>query len=192
MTKNFAEQNFEALLNTYNVYFLEEIERRGWTYLLYAQEHSFYSENLVRDFYDGILDYDIGNGQIRVTMDGKVQMVDLRTISEIVGIPVKHGPNPHLQIIEYSSSMGPACRIPNDAGIMASTCYRNIIVVGRWVCTNITGTSKTSALYAPTLACIYALMTKNDDYCVVHQLFETICVTPRPAGYGRRYRYIHT
>jgi hypothetical protein len=141
------------MFDNFDVYFPQEIERRGWKSLIYGTGMPFFVEDLVREFYEGIQDFDIGNGVLRVLLERQMHRVDLNLIADVVGIPVRNGPNPHLQIVEYTSLMGPACRIPNDAGIMASTCYRNIIAAGRWIGTNITGTTKTSAFYAPTLAC---------------------------------------
>jgi hypothetical protein len=176
MAKFVVEQDFQPIFDEFRVYFRDEIRNRGWRYLIYGGGGHYYLEDVVKSFYENILDFSLEEGRLRVMWDGQVEMVDLRYIATLVGIPVvENARNHQLKIVEYSSIMGPACRIPKDSGIMASTCYRNIMATGRWVCTNITGTSKTSAFYAPTLACIHALMTKDQSYCVVRQLFETIC-----------------
>jgi hypothetical protein len=128
----------------------------------------------VRRFYENIVDVDTDMGLLRVNWYGEVKYVDLMVIGRILDIPVLGGVLRPWQLVDYASIMGPACIIPKDSGIRATSVYRNVRATCQWVCNNITGTTKDSSFYASTLACVHALMTKDPHYCVVTQLFNTI------------------
>ena len=75
-----------------------------------------------------------------VLWDEQERLLDLRDFAEVARVPLIHGTNPQLQIVEYASIMGPNCEIPPDSGIKSTTMYRNVLAACRWVANNITGT----------------------------------------------------
>ena len=174
MARFLPEMNFGPVFEKFPEYFYAQIIERGWRSLIYEQGENFYIEWMVRRFYENIVDFDPDMGHLRVMWNGEEKFVDLMLIGRILNIPVIGGVLRPLHLVEYASIMGPACIIPKDSGIRATTVYRNVLATGRWVCNNITGTSKESTFYASTLACVHALMTKDSHYCVVTQLFNTI------------------
>ena len=79
----------------------------------------------------------------------------------VTGIPISVGDQDPLYHAEYLPIMGPACVNPDMGGIKATSTYKNIYAAGRWVCSNIIGTSNTSCFYEPTLHILHALMFSN-------------------------------
>ena len=106
-------------------------------------------------------------GKLTVLWNVVERIIDLEDIAELINIPLKYRNNDQLQIVDYANIIGPNCEIPPDSGVKATATYRNVYSTCRWVCNNITGTSKSSSFYGSTLACVHALMTKDYDYCVV-------------------------
>jgi hypothetical protein len=174
MAKIQPETNFSRVFERFPVYFYGQIIERGWRSLVYEQGDNFYIEWMVRSFYESIVDVDSDMGLLRVNWYGEEKYVDLMLIGRTLNIPVIGGVIRPRSLVEYASVMGPACVIPKDSGIRATSVYRNVLATCQWVRCNITGTSKDSSFYASTLACVHALMTKDPHYCVVTQLFNTI------------------
>jgi hypothetical protein len=110
-----------------------------------------------------------------VNWRGEYREVDLKKIQEVTGIQISSGNQDPKYLAEYLPIMGPACVNPDMGGIKGTTTYKNVYATGRWICSNIIGTSNTSCFYEPTLHIIDALMFSNFRFCMCRQLFTTIC-----------------
>jgi len=117
--------------------------------------------------------YHANHGLI-VNWRGEYKTSDIELISHLAGIPVSSGEPYPMSLADYLPLMGNNCESPEMGGIKATTFYRNIYIVGRWVCSNIIGTSNTSSFYDTTLHVVHSLMSFNYKYCMCRQLYRTI------------------
>lgn len=57
---------------------------------------------------------------------------------------------------------------------VATQMYRNVYATCRLICNNVIGSSHISSLYEDTLQILHIIMTRNNDFCLFRQLFDTI------------------
>ena len=116
------------------MYSLDQIRARNWNYLLHVNTFEFYIPALVREFYDGFLENNIGRNQgiIEVNWRGKMKILYLQIISELTGISlVERGIQEPENLEDYIHLMGEHCKVPLGDGISAKTLYRNVYALCR-------------------------------------------------------------
>ena len=100
MGRIFVERNFEPIFTRFNEYFITEILRRGWKFLVHDDDDHFYIESLVEKFYNGLIDFDLEMGYMTILWDDEERILDLEDLAGVFNIPVTYGTNPQLQIVE--------------------------------------------------------------------------------------------
>ena len=100
--------------------------------------------------------FDIGD--IIVTVD---------MIEDYIQVPSSRQPNEPLPLIEYMAIMGARCT-KQIRGLKASTTFRNVHCVGRWVQRSILGLDHTTSFNRPVLQIIHRLMTRKHTVCLKH------------------------
>jgi len=112
----------------------------------------YYCPELVKLFYANL-------DQATINLDTRQFMVYLATGDIIVTVDILEDytqvpSNPHhtdpLPLIEYMIMMGARCT-EQDRGLKASTTFRNIHCVGRWIQRNILGLDHTTSFNRPVL-----------------------------------------
>jgi len=97
----------------------------------------------------------------------------LPLLEELTHVPC----NPHhsnsLPLIDYMSIMGARCTEQNR-GLKASTMFRNIHCVGRWIQRDILGLDHTTSFSRPVLQIIHDLMTRQHTICINKTIFHSI------------------
>jgi len=105
-----------------------------------------------------------------------MKILDGAMISGITGIPMTTGTNhTPLAIEEYIPWVGRNCMKMDGGGLNESTVYKNVYATGRWIKANVLGTMHVSSFYRDELHIIHAMMTRDDNFCMVRKLFKTLC-----------------
>ena len=90
--------------------------------------------------------------------------------------------NPHhrdpLPLIDYMTVMGARCT-EQDRGLKASTMFRNIHCVGRWIQHNIQGIDHTTSFNRPVLQIIHISWLGNTPFVLTRPSFTVSSQTPR-------------
>ena len=163
--KNFCvERNFHSILNMYDPNFLEMLERKYWTFLLYNAPHHFYCPELVKEFYASIAlgDIDLVSGRILVNWRGEQRLLDRFFLSYLTGIPLKNGnQNPHPNLEVYRSIMGEDSVVSDEGGIVGRSMYRNLFAWGRFFMFNCVSSSHKTNFHAQTLHLIHVMQTRD-------------------------------
>ena len=92
-------------------------------------------------------------------------MVTTETIQEVTQMPSPPQHIAPLPLIEYMTLIGTRCT-GQDRGLQASTTFRNIHCVSRWIQHNILGIDHTTSFNKPALQIIHSLMTRQHTICL--------------------------
>jgi len=174
----FAEKDLARILSDVNGYghiFLDHIHAWDWYELVYdnSDHEAYYCPELVKLFYNPI-------DQASITFDTYQILVHMPTGDIVIALPVLEefthvSCNPHhsdpLPLIDYMTVMGARCT-EQDRGLKASTTFRNIHCVGRWIQRNILGLDHTTSFNRPVLQIIHDLMTRQHTTCINKTIFH--------------------
>jgi len=152
-----AEKDFARILSVVSGYghiFLDRIRAWDWYALIYdnSDHEAYYCPELVKLFYNFI-------DHASVNFDTYQILVHMPTGDIIITLPLlekfTHAPcNPHhcdpLPLIDYMTVMGARCT-EQDRRLKASTIFRNVYCVGRWIQCNILGFDHTTSFNRPVL-----------------------------------------
>ena len=178
----FAEKDFGQILidpNGYGHVFLERIRARNWYNLIYdrSETESFYCPELVKMFYTHLdhASVDSHAYQFTVHMPNGDFHVTLPLLEEVTHVPtITHHSEP-LPLIDYMTVMGARCT-EQDRGLKASTTFRNVHCIGRWILRNILGLDHTTTFNRPVLQIIHDLMTRQRTVCLNKVIFHALIV----------------
>jgi len=92
-----------------------------------------------------------------------------------------------LPLIEYITVMGARCT-EQDRGLKASTTFRNIHCVGRWIQCNILVLDHTTSFNRQVLQIIHDLMTRQHTVCINMTIFHCI-ITNSTCTRGAKYSH---
>jgi len=191
----FAEKDFARILSDVNGYghiFLDRIRAWDWYALIYdnSDHEAYYCPELVKLFYN-FIDYasvNFDTYQLLVHMPTGDIIVTLLLLEELTHVPC----NPHhsdpLPLIDYMTVMGARCT-EQDRGLKASTTFRNVHCVGRWIQRNILGLDHTTSFNRPVLQIIHDLMTRQHTICINKIIFHSIITN---SSRTRGAKYPHT
>ena len=145
----FIEKDFGRILcdvNGYGHVFLERIRARNWYSLVYdnTETDAFYCPELVTMFYTHLdqASIDPHMYQFTVHMPTGDLLVTLPLLEEVTTVPSITQHSEPLPLIDYMTVMGARCT-EQDRGLKASTMFRNVHCVGRWIQRNILGLDHT-------------------------------------------------
>jgi len=176
----FIERDFGKILsdaNGYGYVFLERIRAWNWYTLVYdnSETDAFYCPELVTMFYTHIdqASIDPQTYQFTVHMPTGDLLVTLPLLEEVTTVPTITQHSEPLPLIEYMTVMGARCT-EQDRGLKASTTFRNIHCVGRWIQRNILGLDHTSTFNRPVLQIIHDLMTRQHTVCLNKVIFHAL------------------
>lgn len=168
-----AEKNFLPIFQVDGHHFFDEINNRGWNYLIH-DGNDFYIPHIVAEFYNGIQNINWEDEVISLEWREQEKFVDLQTISNMTQIPLRVGANATQSLEEYMSLMGSNCRRSNSGGIVGTTMYKNVYATCKWLVHNATSSTQTSTFFENTLHIVQSLMLHNYNFCMCKQLFSTI------------------
>ena len=176
----FSEKDFGKLLcdpHGYGHVFIDRIRAWNWYNLVYdnAENDTFYCPDLVTMFYTN-LDHASVDSQAHhftVHMPLGDLFITLPLLEEHTHVPIHPQDSDPLPLIEYMTLMGIRCT-EQDRGLKASTTFRNVHCVGRWVQRNILGLDHTTSFNRPVLQIIHDLMTRQHTVCLNKTIFHAI------------------
>ena len=129
----------------------------------------------------------IRDSQILVHMPTGDIIVTLLLLEELTHVPC----NPHhsdpLSLIDYMTVIGARC-MEQDRGLKASTIFRNVYCVSRWIQRNILGLNHTTSFNSPVLQIIHDLMTRQHTICINKIIFHSI-ITNSSRTRGAKYSH---
>ena len=116
--------------------FLDRIRERPWYNLVYdnSESDAFYCPDLVKIFYICIdtqtIDHDYNQFIMHFdTGDFIISIDTIQEVTQILNSPQRTKPLP---LIGYMTIMGARCT-EQDRGLKASSTFRNVHCVGRWI-----------------------------------------------------------
>ena len=127
----------------------------------------YYYPNLVTQFYTHIdtstIDHDLHAFIVHFNPGDFV--VNISTIEMVTQISCSPQYDASLTLSDYMTVMGVRCE-EKDHGLKASTTFRNVHCVGRWVQRNILGLDHTTSFNRSVLLIIHNLMTRQHRACL--------------------------
>ena len=176
----FSEKDFGKILcdsNGYGHMFLDRIRAWDWYNLVYdnSENDAFYCPELVTLFYTSIdhASVNVHTYQFTVHMPLGDLFITLPLLEEMTSVPSITQHSDPLPLIDYMSIMGARCT-EQDRGLKASTTFRNVHCVGRWIQRNILGLDHTTSFNRPVLQIIHDLMTRQHTVCLNKTIFHAI------------------
>ena len=113
----------------------------GQLYLFHEGDSNYYIPSLVEEFYNSFTLDNINNNthSIEVNRRGERKFVNLKLLSDLIGIPLTLGLNQVPMNLDRYLYMMWVLLMCQGGGIDAKTMYRNIYATCRWLDTNVLG-----------------------------------------------------
>jgi len=146
----FVEKDYSKIFCDHNGYghiFIDRIRAWDWYSLVYdnTDNDAFYCPELVTSFYNSIdhASVNFDTYQFTVHMPLGDIFITIPLLEEITHVPSYPQHSDPLPLIDYMTIMGARCT-EQDRGLKASTTFRNVHCVGRWIQRNILGLDHTT------------------------------------------------
>jgi len=156
-------------VNGYGTIFLDQIRERNLFGLVFDNEDgdAYYCPELVIQFYTQIDTNTIDHYHqtFIVHFESRDIVVNINTLEIITHVPCPPRHDALFSLIEYMTVMRVRCE-EKDCGLKASTIFRNVHCVGRWVQRNIIGLNHIMTFNRPVLQTIHSLMTRQHTVCL--------------------------